>query len=169
MSTAQSVPASEASKSQVDATTQAVEALVQNDRDDDAVNAEDELDDEEHDDEQQADGEGQQEQDDLQAGTSATGAAAKKKKKKSKSKGKGKATLDKLKSVLTGGDTETGDSSLAASVAGKKTNNGISDDLYKRILAEAQKNLPADEVAKLDRQAISEMVECEADGASYMG
>lgn len=162
MSTSQSTPASQATKSQVDAAAVALESLSASSstsqQRNNAVQV-DEVDDEDEEDDEQ--GGLLQDGQDGQAGTSAS--AAKKKKKKSKSKGKGKAAMDKLKGVLAGsaGSSDGGDSLLAPSVAGKKSTPAISDDLYKRIVAEARKNLPEDEVAKLDRQAVTEMVECE--------
>jgi hypothetical protein len=168
MSSTQSVPAADASKAQVDAATQAMESL--------AVKAQGDQEEQGH---NHAEDDGEGEEDDneeavaessISAGVAAggdTSAAAKKKKKKSKSKGKGKAALDKLKASLTGNgskdvnlDDDEDEASPSSSVAGKKPTPPISDALYRRILDEAKKNLSPEEAAKLDRQAVAEMVEC---------
>lgn len=168
MSSTQSVPASDASKAQVDAAAHAVEALVLQDEGDQGHHNAD-------DDGEEGDEDDNDHPAEAVAGSSTaaqdgeSAAAGKKKKKKSKSKGKGKAALDKLKGALTGNDSGKGveldnddaSSNTSSSVAGKKPIPPISDALYKRILEEAKKNLSPEEAAKLDRQAVAEMVECE--------
>lgn len=169
MSSTQSVPAVDASKAQVDAATLAMESL--------AVKAQVDQEEQGHN-HAEDDGEGEEDDNEDAVGGSSTAAgvaeggessaAAKKKKKKSKSKGKGKAALDKLKASLTGNgskdvnlDDDQDETSPSSSVAGKKPTPPISDALYRRILDEAKKNLSPEEAAKLDRQAVAEMVECE--------
>lgn len=170
MSSTQSVPSSSASKEQIDTAAKALEALAvaQGDRHAGNMHAQvDEVDDDDDDDELDGHDDGTGAHDNV-AESSAAGAAAaeagasKKKKKKSKSKGKGKGAMDKLKNALTGGSSEDTDvigASPSSSVAGKKGVPPISDKLYQRILSEAKKNLSPEEAAKLDRQAVAEMVE----------
>lgn len=167
MPSAQSVPASDATKAQVDAAASAIEAIALKDGQGDHGEQQ-----QQHDE----DGEEEDEKDEIAAadvtapanGEAATSSSSKKKKKKSKSKGKGKAALDKLKGTLTGNKDTTlessgGDDAAApsSSVAGKKPTPPISDALYRRILEEAKKNLTPEEAAKLDRQSVAEMVECQ--------
>jgi hypothetical protein len=167
MSSTQSVPASDASKSQLDAATKAVQDLSVHEGGDQEHKDHDEQLQQQDVDEDGEDGEDAEALATEEGGAASTG--NKKKKKKSKSKGKGKAALDKLKGALTGNsnststtvDTAEDDSPSSSSTAGKKLAPPISNELYKRILDEAKKNLSPEEAAKLDRQAVAEMVEGE--------
>ena len=85
-------------------------------------------------------------------------AGKKRKKKKSKgSKGKGKAAVERLKSALALGGDKDKDSA-------NKELTPISDELYERIVSEAKKKAGPEEAAKLDRQSVMELVECELRG-----
>lgn len=166
MSSTQSVPASDASKAQLDAATQAMESLAVKHTGDQEAQGHNHADDGGEDDEDDDDDAAAQSTSANAGGAVAeAGVPSKKKKKKSKSKGKGKAALDKLKDTLTGSNSKSinldgDDTPTTSSVAGKKPTPPISDALYKRILEEAKKNLSSEEAAKLDRQAVAEMVEC---------
>lgn len=99
--------------------------------------------------------------------------ASKKKKKKSESKGKGTAAFVGLKDALTGNkdkavdiEDDDNDSEDDASTSSRKRT--ITDALYRRILDDAKTNPFAERSAKLDRQAVAEMVECDLFSISFI-
>lgn len=90
-------------------------------------------------------------------------ASKKKKKKKAKGKGKAASAVDKVKAALgasSSNNKHNGRDSASSSAVAQKDSQDVSDELYERILEQARRNVGPAEAAKLDRQAVAEMVEC---------